>query len=74
MRYGIKSLFQRGVFSNYAKYYNEEIKPLLKEKVQAYKGLRELDKIKLQYITTLERADDFFVHKLPFEKVCTLLP
>ena len=74
MDYGIKRLFQRGVFSTYAKHYNKEIKPFLKKSIEAYERLKELDKVKLQYITSLEKADDFFVHKLSFEKVCTLLP
>ena len=67
-RYGIKSLFQAGVFRDYS---NNEIKPFLKEKIQAYLKWKD-DQIKIQYITSLEKADDFFVHKLSFEKVCNL--
>lgn len=65
-RYGIKSLFQAGVFRDYS---NNEIKPFLKEKIQPYVKWKD-DQIKVQYITSLEKADDFFVHKLSFEKVC----
>jgi len=66
--YSIKSLFQCGVFRNYS---SGEIKLFLKEKVQGFEKLKD-EHIKLQYVTTLERADDFFVHKLSFEKVCRI--
>ena len=65
---GIIHLFQRGLFKDYP---NREIKTFLQEKVPPYEKL-SVRTVKLEYIRTLERAEDFFVHKLSFEKVCVI--
>lgn len=63
---GIRRLFQRGVFRDYPL---SDIKTFLQEKVHEYEKL-SVKTIQFEYIRTLERAEDFFVHKLSFEKVC----
>ena len=39
--------------------------------MQAYEVLKD-DLVKSGYIQSLEMAEDFFVHKLSFEKVCVI--
>ena len=65
-RYHIKKLFQRGIFAEYPLH---DTKSFLKENLPAHENIRD-DQIKSQYINVLERADDFFVHKFSFGKVC----
>ena len=65
---GIKCLFRRGIFGEY---HIKETKNFLKENVQEYEKIKD-DLVKLEYIRSLERAEDFFVHKLSFEKVCVI--
>ena len=51
-------------------YPRKEIKTFLQEKVPLHEYEKlSVKSIQLDYIRTLERAEDFFVHKLPFEKV-----
>ena len=66
VRYRIKKLFHRGIFTDYPP---EETKAFLKVNVTEYEIYKD-DQIKSHYISTLERAEDFFVHTLSFEKVC----
>lgn len=65
-RYQIKKLFQRGIFAEYPL---DDTKSFLKENLPAHENIRD-DQIKSQYINVLERAEDFFVHKFSFGKVC----
>ena len=67
VRYRIKSLLRRGIFEEYSL---NETQSFLKENLENYESLRETQ-LKIQYISTLEKAEDFFVHKLSFEKVCS---
>lgn len=61
----IESLLETGVFREYP---FSDIKIWLKDTIVPYEDLRE-NQIKLQYIVSLEGADDFFAHKLSFEKI-----
>lgn len=47
-----------------------EIKKYFKEKIEVYDKIKDVREIKRQFITCLEKADDFFVYKLAFEEVC----
>ncbi|XP_078351977.1 uncharacterized protein LOC144636662 isoform X2 [Oculina patagonica] len=64
-RHGIRKLFQRGIFAEYSL---DETKSFLNENLEKHENIKD-DQIKSQYISSLERAEDFFVHKFSFEKV-----
>ena len=67
---GIIRLFQRGLFKNYPR---RDIKTFLQESVPLHEYEKlSVKTIQVEYIRSLERAEDFFVHKLSFEKVCVI--
>ena len=47
----------------------DETKSFLKGNLNNYESIKD-SQLKIQYISSLEKAEDFFVHKLSFEKVC----
>ena len=61
-------LFQRGVFKDFTR---RDVKTFLQKNVPLYQYEKlSVETIQVEYIRSLERAEDFFVHKLLFEKVC----
>ena len=61
-------LFQRGLFKDYP---GRDVKTFLQDNVPLHEYEKlSVKTIQTEYIRSLERAEDFFVHKLSFEKVC----
>ena len=63
----VKKLCATGVLQPYE---HREIKKYFKGKIERYDKINDVKEVKRQFITCLEKADDFFVYKLAFEEVC----
>lgn len=63
----VKKLCATGVLQPYE---HREIKKYFKGKIELYHKINDVKEVKRQFITCLEKADDFFVYKLAFEEVC----